>query len=274
MKDNRFTKGVGKIMSFVDDHQREILLGCTIVGVISTAVTAWRNAPKAKEILDAHKKIIAEIPEDDKEERKKETLDTVKEVAPLVLPPVVLGTLTIASAVGGHSASSRQIAALSAAYTYAEKNLTSYAEKAKEMLGDKKAQAIKDEVAIDTVKKNPPIEAEVINTGHGTVLCKDSYTGRYFYSDPDFISKCANEIDRQLRNDFYVSLNEFYDRLGLEGCKLGRDLGFCMEDGDFDVRYSFTGVQIGNKDNIPCCVVNYDVSPKYGYGDLGGMFNR
>lgn len=274
MKVNRLTKGARVVIRLINSHQREILLGCVIVGVISTGVTAWRNAPKARDIIEEHKKVMEEIPEDDKEARKQETFDTAKELAPLVLPPVVLGGLTIASAVGGHTASSKQIAALSAAYSIAEKSLSEYTEKAKEMLGEKKVQEIKDEVAIDSVKKAPPTEGGVFETGHGHILCKDSYSGRYFYSDPDFIKKVANKLDRQLRNDCYISLNEFYDYLGLEHIKLGRDLGFCVEDGEFDVEFSFFGATIGDKEDIPCCIVKYDVSPKYGYGDLGGYYNR
>lgn len=230
-----------KAANFADNHQREILLGCTIVGVISTGVTAWRNAPKAKEILDSHKKAMEEIPEENKEERKQEVIDTVKEVAPLVLPPVILGAATIATAVGGHTASSKQIAALSAAYNFSEKALSDYTEKAKEMLGDKKAQAIKDEVNKDKTGESVPANTNIIKTGNGFhTPCFDVASGRFFYSSAEKIKQACNSVNHQIMDEYFVSLNELYDALGLPPITLGEELGFTIDGGLIDIDHVFT----------------------------------
>ena len=262
----------GKVMNFADDHQREIKLGLTIAGVVLTGISAARAGIKANEILKEQREKLDALDEsaeegDDTEELKKEvTIETVKRMAPVVLPPVIIGGATIFSAVSGYSSASKQIAALSAAYNISEKALTEYTDKAKEMLGDKKAQAIKDEVQADKVKNAPPGTAgkEVFSTGRGQTLCYDDYSGRYFLSDPETIRKAVNDINKRLMDEYYISLNEFYYELGLEDIKLGHDLGFNVDDGLIEMSFS----AILTKDDTPCLVLNYDVSPRYGHGDF------
>ena len=281
-------KGTGKIgkaiefiSSFSEKHQKEIKLGLTITGVVLTGITAANAGIKANEILKEQKRRVEELEgdwdlneEQFMEAKNEVTIDTVKKMAPVVIPPVVIGAATIWSAVSGYKSATKQLAAITAAYNLTEKKLIDYQDKAKELLGDKKATAVTDAIAEDKVKNNPPTEGSVFHTGHGNVLCLDDYSGRYFYSDPEFIRKCVNDLNEQLRDEYYVSLNDFYGMLGLADIKLGSDIGFCMEDGNLNVSFSFTGASFGDRDNIPCLVLNYDVSPKYGFGDFSGRFNR
>ena len=46
---------------------------------------------------------------------------------------------------------------------------------------------------------------------------------------------------------------------------MGSDLGFCVDD---MLEPTFSTAL--TEDDRPCLVLNYVVSPKYGYGDLGG----
>ena len=282
MKGNgKIGKLINSISSFSDTHQKEIKLGLTIAGVVLTGITAAKAGIKADKILKDQKKKVEDLElnpdmtdETLAEEKKEITVETIKQMAPVVIPPVVIAGATIYSAVSGYKSATKQIAAISAAYNLTEKKLMDYQDKAKELLGEKKAQSVTDAVATDKVNENPPREDSIFKTGHGEVLCLDDYSGRYFYSDPEHIRKCVNDINEQLRDEFYVSLNDFYDRLGLPNCKLGSDIGFCMEDGNLNVSFSFTGAALGDRDNIPCLVLNYDVSPKYGFGDMSGRFYR
>jgi hypothetical protein len=58
-----------------------------------------------------------------------------------------------------------------------------------------------------------------------------------------------------------VSLNEFYDELGLSHIAVGDDLGWNIEKGGIDISFS---TQLA-EDGMPCLVVNYDVKPRYDY---------
>ena len=275
---------IEKGQKLVDDHQREIMLGGAIAGVVITAVTAWRAGIKADELIRKHKDKLekleddydsedVEMTEDEYKERKKDlVVDAVKEVGPVVAPPVIAAAGTIISVVGGYKVASNQIAVLSSLYTMSKEAYTDYQDKVKEKYGDKKAQDVKDSIAADKVVANPPKDDMVVRTTFGQVLCLDDYSGRYFYSDPEHIRKCVNDVNMQLRDEYFVSLNDFYEKLGLPNCKLGSDLGFCMDEGYLNVSFSFTGAEIGGKENIPCLVLNYDVSTKYGFGDSSAKF--
>ena len=262
-----------KAVNFTDEHQREIKLGLTIAGIVLTGISAARAGIKADKILSEQKEKMDTLNEkydadesiEDEvfaSEKKSITIETIKRMVPVVLPPVIIGGATIYSAVSGYSSASKQIAALSAAYNISEKALSEYQEKAKEMLGDKKEMAIKDAVKQDHVKAAPPDKSKtIINTGNGTTLCMDDQSGRYFYSDPEAIRKAANTINKRMMDEYYISLNEFYDELGLPDITLGDDLGFNIDDGLIDVDHMFTAAL--HNDDTPILVVNYDVSPKF-----------
>ena len=72
--------------------------------------------------------------------------------------------------------------------------------------------------------KNPVREVILTEKG-GNTICYDAISGRYFKSDRDTINRAVNELNRQMRDDMYVTLNEFYYALGLDGTKLGRRSG-------------------------------------------------
>lgn len=281
MKPNKLTTLANNAFKFADEHKREFMLGSAIAGTILTAVTSWRAGVKAEKILEKQKvkmeglKAFEESdPELYQEEKRKVTIDTVKELAPVVAPVVLSAGGTIVSVIGGYKVASNQIAVLSSLYSMSEKAYADYKGKTKELIGPKKEQEISDSVNADKIAANPPIGNYIIQTGHGSVLCYDDYSGRYFYSDPEYIRKVVNDINEQLHGDYYVSLNDFFERLGLSNCKLGEDIGFCEEDGNLSVAFSATLTSIGDKDNIPCLVLTYDVSPKYGFGDFSGRFRR
>ena len=267
-------KLVNNVVGFADSHQREILVGLEIAGIITTAVLAWRAAPKCEKII-LQKKYKASLMETDKnlteEEYKKEkkelTVETVKEVAPVILPPVIMGGLTIACAVAGYNKSTQQIAALTAAINLSKDAFNEYKEKTKEVVGEKKAQQITDEINAARVTSNPPTSA-VINTGNGQTLCYDPKSGRYFYSSPEQIRKSFNIINKRMMDEYYISLNELYDEICLEDTDLGDMAGFNVDDGLIDIDHLFSSTLYND---IPVLVLNYEVSPKF-MEHRGAMF--
>jgi hypothetical protein len=109
---------------------------------------------------------------------------------------------------------------------------------------------------------NPPTESDtIINTGKGTTLCLDDWSGRYFYSSPEEIRKAFNTINKRMMDEYYISLNELYSELGLPDIKLGEDIGFNVDDGLIDIDHLFTAA-LHNGDT-PILSLDYDVSPKY-----------
>lgn len=92
----------------------------------------------------------------------------------------------------------------------------------------------------------------------------DIVSGRYFKSDIDKLKKAENELNRQMRNEMYISLNEFYYAIGLESIKLGDSLGWNIDDGYINLRFSS---QLAT-DGTPCLVIDYEYGPKYDFRNL------
>lgn len=245
---------VSNTRQFANKHSPEILTGIGIAGMITTTVLAVRATPKALELL---------------EEKKNE--DWVDELSPLevvktawkpYVPAAVTGIASVACLIGASSVNAKRNAALATAYKLSETALTEYREKVIETIGEKKEKTVRDKVAEERVKKNPVSKSEVIVTNNGTTLCFDPISARYFKSSIDKIKRAENELNKQMLHDIsgYVSLNDFYDELGLDHTSVGDDLGWNV-DRLIDISFSS---QL-NDNGEPSVVLDYLVAPKYDF---------
>lgn len=233
-------------------HSPEILTGIGIAGMITTTVMAVRATPKALILIG----------------EKKEELDTdtlsgkeiVKVAWPCYIPSAVVGTVSVFCLIGASSTNLRRNAALATAYTLSESTLKEYQEKVVETIGEKKEQSIRDSVAKDKMDRNPVREVILTDKG-GNTNCFDPISGRYFKSDRDKIARAVNELNRQMRDEMYVTLNEFYYELGLDSTQMGDMLGWSIDKGYIDISYSSHLDANGN----PCLVIDYQIAPVYDY---------
>lgn len=233
-------------------HSPEILTGIGIAGMITTTVMAVRATPKALLLIEERK--------DELEMDKLTAIETIKATWPCYIPAAVVGSVSVFCLVGASSTNLRRNAALATAYTLSESTLKEYQEKVVETLGEKKEQSIRDEVAKDKIVKNPVREVILTEKG-GNTICYDAISGRYFKSDIDRIKKAVNELNRKMRDEMYITLNEFYYELGLDGTKIGDDLGWNIDKGYIDLEFS----SHLDANNTPCLVIDYRVAPVYDY---------
>ena len=240
----------------IKKHSPEILTGIGIAGMITTTVMAVRATPKALILIEERKEEIGA--------EKLEAMDMVKTTWACYIPAAITGTLSVACLIGASSVNARRNAALATAYTLSESALKDYQGKVIEMFGEKKNEAVKDAVAKDKVEKNPVVTREIIITEKGNTLCYDAISGRYFKSDIEKIKKAECELNRQMLDDMYVSLNDFYYEIGLDSVKLGDELGWNVDSGYIDLSFSS---QLAS-DGTPCLVIDYSVAPRYDYRNL------
>lgn len=247
-------KLVSNTRQFANKHSPEILTGIGIAGMITTTVLAVRATPKALQLI---------------EEKKNE--DWVDELSPLevvktawkpYVPAAVTGIASVTCLIGASSVNAKRNAALATAYKLSETALSEYREKVIETIGEKKEKTVRDKVAEERVKKNPVSKSEVIVTNNGTTLCFDPISARYFKSSIDKIKRAENELNKQMLHDIsgYVSLNDFYDELGLDHTSVGDELGWNV-DRLIDISFSS---QL-NDNGEPSVVLDYLVAPKYDF---------
>lgn len=248
----RVSTVIKSIQKSVTRHSPEILMGIGIAGMVTTTVLAVKATPKALRLL---------------EEARRESddgltgTDKVKVCWKCYIPAAVTGVVSVSCLIGASSVNNRRNAALATAYKLSETALTEYRDKVVETIGEKKEQLVREKVAEEHIKKNPVSKNEVLITQKGETLCYDSISGRYFKSDIDKIKKTVNDLNRRMLNDMYISLNEFYYELDLDGIGVGDDLGWNIDNGFIDIDF---GSQLAD-DGTPCVVINYSLAPRYDY---------
>jgi hypothetical protein len=236
-----------------------ILTGLGVIGVISTGILAARATPIAQRALD---QVAVE------HEFKYPTEDTVpltrKEkimaVLPAYAPAVASGALTIFCIVAANSIHLKRNAALASVIGIIQTGIQTYQEKVIEAVGEKKEELIRGEVAEERLKKNPVKENNVIMLGEETSYCYDSFSGRYFTSSMERINQARNDFNHLLLIRDYLSLNDFYEFLGLPAIEIGNNVGWVLYNGRKDLlELKFSSKVASN--GKPCLVIDYMVQP-------------
>lgn len=238
----------------VKKHQPEILTGLGITGMITTTIMAVKVTPKAMVLIKEKKEELKK-----QELKSKEILETTWKC---YIPAAIVGATSIACLIGASTTNQRRNAALATAYTLSESTFKEYQERIVESIGEKKEKEIRDDISKDKILQNPVTQInQVILTEKGTTLCYDSLSGRYFKSDIEYIKKIVNDLNKRMRDESWISLNDFYYELGLDSIKIGDDLGWNIDRGYIDIHFA-SHLDIYD---TPCLVLDYAVAPTYDF---------
>ena len=237
-------------------HSPEILTGIGIAGMITSTVLAVKATPKAIELIKdrEYELDVAELT----------IVETVKTAWKPYIPAAVTAIASISCIIGASKINAKRNAALATAYGISERALARYRDKVIETIGEKKEKEIKGKIAQDEVDKQPVSKSQVIVTSKGNTLCRDELSRRYFRSDLDHIRKIVNELNRDMTFNDYISLEEFYNRLGLEPTKESPYLGWNLQDGLIELDYDTCLAE----NDEPCIVIDYNIAPKYDFDKM------
>ena len=232
-------------------HSPAILTGIGIAGMVASAVMAVKATPKALRMVDKR-----EI----QDGKRLTTSEIVKTTWKCYIPSVVTGVCSAACIIGASSISSRRNAALVTAYTISETALKEYKDKAVEVVGEKKEQAIRDAVAKEQLEKANVTERRFISPGRGETPCFDPLTNTCFKSDIETLRRAENTLNKRMRDEVKITVNEFLQEIGLEPCAdaIGETMGWDIDKGYIDLDFSSQLV-----DGIPYLVIGHRVPPLY-----------
>lgn len=256
---------IGKLKFLLNENSSTILTAVGVAGTVSTSVLTARSTFKASRVI-AHEEVERSsfdfdqnlIINDILDQRVRlSTTDKVKLVWALYLPPVATGAITITSIILAHKIDAKRVAALTAALGVTERSYQEYKDKIHEKFGDREAGKVRDEIATDRVKKNPPPTSDLIMMGDGDVLCLDSYTGRYFKSNMEAIKRAENGINHQILHHEDCSLSDFLDDLGVSATTATDEVGW--NAGSSMVEINVTTAM--TDDQRPCLVLEYEPLP-------------
>lgn len=246
----------GKVLNFTKEHNPEILVGLGVAGMMTSTVLAVKTTPKALDIIE------------DKKADLGVTYLTRKEIAQatwkLYAPSIGVGLASAACIILGTSNSIKRNTALATVYALSESTLREYQSKAKEMLGEEKSAELDREVEKSRVRKREVttvVETEgseyIHHTGNGDTLVYDSLSGRYFRSSMNAIESAVNLINKSLLNDYIMTLNEFYNELGVPTIGAGSLIGWKSDKELLEVSFESDVDKHGN----PYLILSYKNRP-------------
>lgn len=232
-------------------HSPELLTGIGIAGMIITTIAAVKATPKALQLVDER-----EI----KEGKRLTNGEVVKTAWKCYIPATVTGVCSIACLIGANSVNAKRNAALATAYAISVSDLKDYKQKAIEVVGEKKEQSIRDAVAKDKLEKAQVSSREFIITGRGETPCFDPLTNSPFKSDIETIRKAENILNKRMRDELKITVNEFLQEIGLDPCDdaIGENMGWDIDKGYIDLDFSSQLV-----DGIPYLVIGHHNPPRY-----------
>lgn len=196
-------------MLFIKRNASTILTCIGGAGVVVTTVMAVKATPKAVMLLE------------EAEQTKGEELTKIEKVqaaGPVYIPTVLVGAGTLACIFGANVLGKRSQAALTSAYALLDRSYKEYRTKAKELYGEDGDAEIREEVAKDNY--------EPIDIPTDEELFYDEFSKQYFTSTKYRVKDAAYQLNRDLSLQEYVTLNTYYEYLGMDPIDGGDELGW------------------------------------------------
>ena len=244
-------------------HSPKILTYLGVAGIFGTAIVSYKTYPKVEAIIEEHNNVVTSIFKekgDTQAKLKKEKWRFFKELVKAVGPALAMSIISSACVICANAINTKRISILSAAYAVAERrieDLEGYKEKARDLVGNKKADQIqKNHDEIDILHEAKA--ADVYETGHGHMLAYDKLNDRYFRCNPDYIRMVFKDLNYRLMNEHWISANEFYYAIDFRESEAGDVLGWELEEFG-EIPYSLD-TRFATIDGIqePCTVVGFD----------------
>lgn len=225
------SSGIKTLKNVITANSPVLLVGTSVAGVVTTGILSAMAGYKARGIVD-------------EKERELGRDTTLQEKAQLTwlcyAVPAVTGASSIAACIGVHTIHTKRHAAMAGLYAITANKLDDYRDKAEELLGPKKTEALNKEIAQSRIDASPTESNDfggsnqVILAG-GKELCYDEWSGRYFYGDMPMIQEAFAQANHQIRAEGELSLNTFYDFIGLPSIQPGTEFGW--SGGTIDARF-------------------------------------
>lgn len=237
---------------------------CTVIGccgVVATAIVASKCTMKSVYLLD-----------DARARKQTDELDPAdvrKVMIKSYFPVVLVAGGTMAAIIIGNNFQNRRYASLLAATAVMQQSFNRYKQKVREELGQEVAEKIENEIIFSEISNKPVLldGVEQSQWSDGHELFYESWSGRYFYSKDIDVFNAEYCINRNLVLRGYVSLNEFYEFLGIEKGDLGDAIGWNQYQGEANYGYIWIDFHHRTIDDgvHKCTVIDYVYDPTADY---------
>lgn len=168
----------------------------------------------------------------------------------LYIPAVGTGVMTITCIILATRIGARRAAAVAAAYAVSERTFHEYKDKVIEKIGEKDEKAIRDEIALDNLRRNPPPPDWV---AEGLVWFMEATTHHYFQSTMEVVKRAEVDSNFEILHHDYINLSDFRTKLGLPRIDGDDEVGW-NTDGKLELNIT---PGIWEERNLPVFVMSY-----------------
>lgn len=249
---------MNRTKKIVSDNSPAILTAIGVTGSLTAVFLTGQAAFKASTIIRDEQYVMDQHAIDTGEKSHK--LDVREQFDltwKLYVPAAGIAALTIAAIIGSNHLSTRRAAALASAYSISEKAFSEYKGKVLEKFGEEKEQAVRDDIAKDRAKKNPPPPIVVVGK---TCQVYDEYTGVYFTSSYDQLRQAEIDTNFQILHEGSATLSDFWRRLGATHAAIADEIGW-NSDTKLDLSIGSTVTD----DGVPILTLNFQTVPTRDY---------
>lgn len=243
------TPALKVITTFFKKNSPQILIGVGLSGFVSTVALAIHATPKAEKLIEKKKE---ELQKD-----KLTPIEMLQTTWKVYTPMFASGVFSIGCILMANHQYLRRNAALATAFTLSDAAYKEYKSATEETVSEKEVEEIATKIAKKHMEEKEYEPVEIATNRSGASKCYDAISGREFDCDIETLRQIENRLNRRLLDDMYISVNDFYDELGLAHIKPGDDLGWNIRDGLIDFHYD----SILNDKGEPCLLLDYHMSP-------------
>nr|DAQ19128.1 MAG TPA: hypothetical protein [Caudoviricetes sp.] len=242
-----------------------ILTCLSVAGFVGTTVLAVRATPKALAILDeATVEYCANgrTNHDDIQNLPKRLpfKETVQLTWKCYIPAALVGLSTVTCIVGINALSKRNQASLASAYAMLSESYQQYRKAANVVYGEDADSKIKAQMAKDTYVSADgySVYDSDLDLESERILCYDLFSRRYFTATMAAVLNAQYHLNRNLCLRGNVSVNEFYEFLGIDKIEHGDDIGWSMDElMEGGVMWlDFENGRTQMDDGLECCVIS------------------
>ena len=244
-----------------------ILTCISAAGVVATVVLAVRSTPKALKCIEEAK--AAKNTENGENLTQMETMAACWRC---YIPAAVTGIATIGCIFGANALNRHQQASLVSAYALVSRSFNSYKQKVKEFYGEEAHKKVMASLAAEKSTK-PPLYAGSLtqmtslgfeDVGEEERLFYDAISDRYFQATISQVLQAEYHLNRNFAlTGGFITLNQFYEFLGISKVPGGDEVGWMVSDGlywvDFD--HQKTVVDDGLNGEVECYIIDAPFPP-------------
>lgn len=241
------------------------ILSCLgAIGVVTTAVLAVKATPKAMERVK-----IDSLKSHNGDPNAATKVEAIKSCWTCYIPAVATGVATIGCIFGANVLNRRQQASITSAYALVSRSYTDYKRKVKELYGEEAHKKVMESLADEKVDKDHTIVSQCImgdscldfeDADEEDHLFYDSFSGRYFTSTISKVLQAEYHLNRNFAlNGGGISLNHFYDLLGIDDIPEGNVIGWFVNDEMYWIDFDHSKAIL--EDGLECYIIDMVYTP-------------